>query len=233
MLRHTYVQPSNRRARGFVGALVSAKLQSSLKTQAIFFALVMAIAGSCTFAQPARAATIDTFDITQSGYNDHGALLNNITGTISGTFSGTPDAAGFISLAGLTGFSLNGGTALPTFFSFDINGGSSSFDLAINNDGNLLMGVVCVGAAAAFGGNLTGINCGPGGSNGYANVGLTFVTGALPVVALVSSVTTAAAPEPSPGFLCLSLIPILAGAKTVRRRTRSAQGRTIQRNRDR
>jgi hypothetical protein len=49
---------------------------------------------------------------------------------------------------------------------------------------------VCVGAAAAFGG-AGGVSCGQGGVNGYVGG---FTTQDLPVVTLVSSVTT---PEPS------------------------------------
>ncbi|HEY3936617.1 MAG TPA: hypothetical protein VGL97_04275 [Bryobacteraceae bacterium] len=82
-------------------------------------------------------------------------------------------------------------------------------DLAINNNALTLPGAICIGAAAAFGANLTGVNCGPGGNNGYLNgSGLIFTTQQLPVVTLVSVATT----TPEPGTLCLFGTAFLLGA---------------------
>ncbi len=135
-------------------------------------------------APATHAATIDTYDFTQGGYT---SVLG--TGVLTGSFTGTVEADGFIERADVSSMSLTfvsgqpppfSVNLLPTFFSFDTAGGSSSLDFVTI--------YACVGAAAAFGAP----GCGVGGYNGI--IGL-FTTQDLPEVTLVSSLTTV--PEPS------------------------------------
>jgi hypothetical protein len=110
-----------------------------------------------------RAATIDTYDITQDGYT-----VDGFSGVLTGSFTGAVEADGLIKLADL--FSANvqvqvnllppplpGGFSLSdiSLFSFNTNGGSGTFDLIVP-DGSL-----CVGGVAVVGSSLGG--CGPGG----------------------------------------------------------------------
>ncbi len=81
----------------------------------------------------ALAMTVDTFSFTQGGYVDQ--LQSNVLTNGYGSFAGTPDASGFISLTSLTGFTFLAQAVTPTFFSFDVNGGSSSLDAAFSFGG--------------------------------------------------------------------------------------------------
>ncbi len=152
------------------------------KLTAGLFSFAIALAtGAC-----AHASSIDTFDFVQSGYVDKNQ--DNIVAIISGSFTGIPDATGSISLASLSGFTIEGASFKPTFFSFNENGGNSSLDVAVAPNGE----PVCIGAAAAFGGTLTAVNCGPGQFNGYGVFDIpnptAFGTQSLAAVTLVSSV---------------------------------------------
>jgi hypothetical protein len=143
------------------------------------------------FCGQSIASTVDTYSFTQSGYQDGGVL--------SGTFTGTVEADGYIRLTDLSNisYSLSFGILTlvgnsPTFFSFythqPIDSGSLDFVGKLVND------VLCVGAAAAFG------VCGGSGSFGVVEYNGEFAgpiawTDQAPIVTLVSSV--AAVPEPS------------------------------------
>ena len=88
----------------------------------------------------------------------------------------------------------------------------------------------CVGAPAAFGGTIAGVNCGPGGSNGFQGVAFdgqtftlgTFTTQELPVITLLSIVPIpAAVPEPgTAGLLAIGFL--LTALSRMRWRPRSA-----------
>jgi hypothetical protein len=158
----------------------------------------VALAGACILpivvvslaaVTKAGATTIDTYDFTQGGY----ALVGQPgSGVLTGSFTGTVEANGFIELTDISSISVTFSTPPaaafghgPTsFFSFDTAGGSSSLNLATAIG---LVGNACVGTPAAFG--IGG--CGSGGVNGFT---LFWTTQDLPVVTLVSSLTV---PEPS------------------------------------
>ncbi len=168
--------------------------------RALALACILAAAASLICPSGASAATtIDEFTFTQGGYTSPGL---GGTAVLSGTFIGTVEPGGLIEKADLsslqTGLSFGGlidaTLSLPGFFSFNTNGGSSSLDFAGHfTDFPNQNTTICLGAAAAFGGSLTGVNCGPGGVNGYDGLAATaaaFSTQELPVVNLISSVTT-------------------------------------------
>ncbi|HLH02647.1 MAG TPA: hypothetical protein VKX25_07750 [Bryobacteraceae bacterium] len=161
------------------------------------------------------ATTIYTYDFSQGGYQN---------GPLTGEFTATADASGIISRSQLLSFSLFGGLPLPSpqFFSFLTNGGSSSLAIAWESaDGRF---GVCVGAPAAFGGNIDGANCGPGQVNGYFfnQNGFVYTTEQLAVVTLVSAVTTTTAPEPEAvGLMVLGIGLVLLTALWARLRSAS------------
>jgi hypothetical protein len=149
----------------------------------------LAIAG---IAPVASATTIDTYDFSQGGYGS--AILGGGTGVLTGSFTGVVEPDGFIERADVSSMSvtLAGVTidGLPLFFSFDTAGGSSSLDFITKAVDSIS---ACVGAVAEFGSGFGG--CGPGGYNGIVGDLAIFpleddVTQDLPVVTLVSSVTT-------------------------------------------
>lgn len=125
---------------------------------------------------------------------------------MTGSFSGTVEAGGLIELADLSDLSFVftvpstdpqapilqfSGHGLPSFFSFNTTGGSSSLDFTAIFDVQ-----ICVGA-------VTALVCGLDGFNGSVFDGLNlFRTEDLPVVTLVSSVT-ASIPESSTWALML------------------------------
>lgn len=166
--------------------------------------------GLSLLTSPVRAATVDTYDFEDVLVQP--ALM--IQATISGSFSGVPDANGFISLSSLQSFTIGGVNAAPILFTFNVNsnqGGASSLGLVVSSLGIEL----CIGGPAASGGFVDGINCGPGELNGYASIvtggaggflPLPYETESLPTLTLISSVNT-----PVPGTLPL-LASILAAA---------------------
>jgi hypothetical protein len=168
--------------------------------------LTLAILGAITFAHSSWATTIDSFTFTQGDYSE-GQI---ISASLFGTFAGVVEPDGFIERADLTSFSVALDNVTPAFFSYDTNGGASSLNFAAVVDG----ADVCVGATAAFGGNINGVNCGTGGSiTGYdSGFGFTFTTNQFPQITLVSSVTTSAAPEPATWEICvLAALLMLVG----------------------
>ncbi|MBV9908233.1 MAG: hypothetical protein JOY52_11795 [Hyphomicrobiales bacterium] len=149
---------------------------------------------SLTAAPLARAATIDTYDFTQGGYTFGGSP--NLTAVLTGRFTGNVESSGFIEIADLSSINVTFTTTIAfdgvhpfpssgpaTFFSFDTAqvSGSLDFDIGLGNAGS----VICVGGVAAFGFDA----CGSGGVNGFVTTAWT--TQSVPVVSLVSSVTTA------------------------------------------
>jgi hypothetical protein len=170
------------------------------KSIALILAIVYAVGFGSGVVEKARAATVDTFDFQQSLV----ASSAPIPATITGSFSGVPDASGYISLSSLDSFTMEGIDITPRFFSFNVSGGNSSLDLAVLGPAENVA-FSCMGAAAAFGGGINGVDCGGGGYNGTAQIytalgppndfaELDYVTQDLPQVTLVSSINT---PNPS------------------------------------
>ncbi len=192
-----------------------------------FRALTVGLFGALALATSSRAATIDTYDFSQSGYTAGGAVFNPLVGS----FSGQVEPTGLIELSDLTSFLVRSPTitnippggppmteiVVPAFFSFNTTGGNSTLDVAASTaDGEIK---VCAGAAAAFGGTIAGVNCGAGGgSTGYIYfAGGAFATNQFAQVTLVSSVTApAAAPEPGtlPLFTLASALILIGAARS-------------------
>jgi hypothetical protein len=147
----------------------------------------------CSVAGSARASVVDTYSFTQGGYSDPGVGSG---GTLSGTFTGTVEANGYIELADVqsisatltVGYLMRFAYGPPEFFSF-LPGSDSTLDL---ETGTVLGGFLCVGAVAAFAFDQCG---GYGGVNGIFNVA---TTQELPALTLISSVVTPAPPVPMP-----------------------------------
>jgi hypothetical protein len=179
-------------------------------------ALTAGLFCAAAFVASSQATTIYTFDFTQNGYTPGSG------GGILGSFSGTADPSGYISLSNLITFSLEDAVVpRPAFFSFNIDGGSSSLDVATVATSTQDL---CIGAAAAFGGVIAGINCGPGGNNGYLgpiSAGVTFTTQQLPTVTL-ASMTTTQTPEPGTvSLLAMAAVLMIFGALRLRRPSRT------------
>jgi hypothetical protein len=160
----------------------------------------------------AKGSAIDTFSFTESGYTGGG--------TLTGSFTGTVEANGYIELGDLSAFNAtftvptSVGEATGLFYLTDLqlfsvlpasDGPNSSLDFYAQTPG--LAQNVCVGAAAAFG------LCGAGGN--FAGIGNTIGVGDastpnFPILQLVSSVPSnppAIAPEPVTYSFCgLTLI---------------------------
>lgn len=154
------------------------------------------------------STTLDTFDFSISLVD---LQDDQVFTTINGFFSGTADQTGFVTLTDF--FIYTVGFVTPAFFSYDANGGDSSFDIATTTNTQILD--LCTGLSAAIGGNVFGVACGTGGYSSYMtyefgpnNLG-SFASQAFSAVTLVSSVTTA----PEPGTLSLFVLALaLAGA---------------------
>lgn len=187
----------------------------------------IAVALGSTFASVwspcARAATIDTYDFTQGGYTSNGSPF--LTGVLTGSFTGDVESSGFIEIADLSAINVTFtittdleppfqvfGFGPATFFSFDTAPGAGSLDFE-TGIGDVGAAVSCVGAVAAFGFGA----CGSGGVNGFITP--LWTTQALPVVSLVSSVTTV--PEVPTwamlllGFAGLGCVGYRASHKTI------------------
>jgi hypothetical protein len=115
------------------------------------------------------------------------------------------------------------GVAYPVqFFSFDTNGGASTFDLAAASAIN----EVCIGAAAAFGGTINGLYCGPGDNAGYVilpseHSAVTAYTSQDAVqLELMSFVTTTPLPAAATPATWRMLASALAAAASLRLRSR-------------
>lgn len=194
----------------------------------IGLAALLAVASLSLFAHQGIAATVDTFSFEQPHYFIIDGHLGDAP--VSGSFSGTPNAAGIITLDSLISLTLSPSFAVSaSFFSFDINGGGSTLDFA----GKSSFGGACVGAAAAFGGTINGVYCGPGGYNGFLQETLDgkplyFATGHIATVTLVSSVTDpsgAISPEPTSWALFGSGLFIAMSLRKARKLAASRRAR--------
>src|SRR5579862_5943056 len=96
------------------------------------------------------STTIDTFDFSVSLVD---LQQDNVFTTVDGFFSGTLDQTGFVTLTDFNIYTV--GPVTPAFFSYDANGGDSSFDLAVATNTQILD--VCAGLSAAVGGNVFGV----------------------------------------------------------------------------
>lgn len=178
----------------------------------------------------AQATTIDTFHFTQAGwFFGYPATGADPGGLLSGTFTGTVEPTGRIELGDLSSFSAfysdSAGQGLGedlsqlTLFSYDINGGASSFDVAgpvAANTGH----TICVGAAAALDPTCAAFNISfPAGTVGsYVDAtGASLTTSEQPVLTLESSVRTV--PEPSSLAIMLTGLVALIGFAGLSRRT--------------
>jgi hypothetical protein len=188
------------------------------------------LAGAVCFARPAAASTIYTYSFMQSGYFPSARPDQDITATLSGSFSFSDlPATGIIGKADLIDFSYDltdylAGQPVPLVRGGDLSNLVSfsfhpdqvgSFFLQAHADGQVATDV-CVGAAAAFGlcGRPTGFN----GAFAISQSGTTstpdiafLVTSAGPQVTLTSSVTTPpVATTPIPPTLPLFASAIMA-----------------------
>ncbi|MGH9445224.1 MAG: PEP-CTERM sorting domain-containing protein [Terriglobia bacterium] len=152
--------------------------------------LTLGLAG--TFVPSAQAATIDTFDFTQTGWANVGGIVSvngsdtyvvgspDPGGMLTGSFTGTAEPDGYIELNDLTAFSATytddadpTGMAVPslnsndlTLFSFNTAGGNSSLDFA-DNGGVTIRPAACTGAAASLDVDCTDlVALNPAGTNG-------------------------------------------------------------------
>jgi hypothetical protein len=203
-----------------IGRIISVSGAALRRLGAIGF--VVAIAAILSSAAPAKAATINTYSFTQSGYSSGPGIY----GTLQGTFSGYVASDGLMNLAGLTAFHLEANVhyiaadfvalnvGMPTEFSFNTQGGNSSLGLVVAmQDIGVRDDTICIGS-------LTPFRCGAiGGANG-AYLSIPFVTSEFAQVTLLSS--TAVTPIPAPILLfatALSGLGLLgARARGQRRR---------------
>jgi hypothetical protein len=192
----------------------------------------------------ARAATVDTFDFTQVGWDYASNFGGPITagapdpgGLLTGSFTGTVEASGLIELSDLTAFSaVYTDTANPggfefqdlsttTLFSYDTVGSASSLDIA----GFFNFAEICVGGTVPFDANCTSnfLFAYTPGTNGAVFAPTlvipVVVTSDRPTITLVSSVTTAPSstvPEPPSSILLLTALAGMLGLTgwTTRRR---------------
>jgi hypothetical protein len=183
----------------------------------------------------AEASTVYTYSFTQDFNYSLGNGGVNPT-TLTGGFTGTPDATGHISLSTLTDFHLtfdnapagfpSGGPvfgtyrSLPTYFSFLV-GDTSGSTLAFQSPLDLLVftgdETACVGAAVGFlcdGGNSRGIVLASIGAFAHSEIA--------PAVTLVSSSTIATTPIPGALLLFGTALGALGMAGGWRRRSAPA-----------
>jgi hypothetical protein len=171
--------------------------------------------------RPAQAATVYTYAFEQTGFTLQLDPTNN-AGKLSGTFSGTLDTFGRISLSTLTDFHLEisgftgfadglNGSAISiakTFFDYS-PGDNSSFALnsLLVNANSMQAIIACVGLPV-------GLSCGGGAARGFiyaAFSGAAFTSSAMHV--------TLVATTPIPAGLPLLATALLGlGAVTLRRR---------------
>lgn len=192
---------------------------------------MLALSTGILTSPPARGATIDTFDFTEtnwSAYTVGGGVQSPVLGdTLTGSFTGTVEAGGLIEQVDLTAFSVsfskNGnpvsGIVLPdlTLFSYNLNGGSSSLDIAgtLGAPNN-----ICVGAATALDANCT-LDfqvAYPAGTVGVVELATLpdFVSSSFPTITLVSSVTTVTTPEPHYALLVGILLIVIGCCRVAR-----------------
>ncbi len=138
---------------------------------AMFGCLTLGLAG--TFVPSAHATTIATFDFTQTGWitiqgvSSGGVPIDGPSdpgGVLSGSFTGTIESDGHVSLADLTSFSATySDTASPSglatlsldllsFFDYATNGGASSLAIEANFATGVSLGfsAYCEGAPVAL-----------------------------------------------------------------------------------
>ncbi len=174
-------------------------------------ALALPIIAILAAIQPSWAATVDTFDFTQTAWNTFtpgAGTLPDSQGLLSGSFTGAVEPDGFIEQGDLTAFSAvyapGGGPGFVplrldqlTLFSFDTAGGVSSLDFA--GSPNIQF---CSGAAATLDANCTADfgSTYPVGTDAVAYYTQLFVSASFPTLTLISSITTnpsSSVPEPA------------------------------------
>lgn len=168
----------------------------------------------------AHAAVVDTFS-----FSNVGDWSRVDTGFVSGQFTGTVEPNGFIELADLSAFSVEGfligrpvllidDKAKLQFFSYDTKGGASSFGFIVEDSPV----AACSGAPSVL-----DLECNPGGNN-PAQTGAVilvdgFVDATTPDQTSVTLASSVSAPEPSTwammltGFAGLGLL----GARRARK----------------
>jgi hypothetical protein len=162
---------------------------------------LLALVSFAACDRAAVAATIDTFDFSDSTSWDLGV-------TFTGSFTGQVEPSGLIEQADLSNFTasligvalnLRGPGEGPAsadlagvrLFSYDPTGGPSSFDLILAMELTGETGLVCVGAVTTF-----SPSCNPDGFHEFlADIvlpeGVTDFASGLPTITLVSSRSTA------------------------------------------
>jgi hypothetical protein len=191
---------------------------------------ILALLTGLVIGQAASASTIYTFGFQQTGLDVFSTPAIE-SGTLSGTFSGTVDSLGIMSLADLTSFHLeiNGlpgpqpnfsSSSLPYLFGFHVGDPSSlTFIELTEYVPHLFLEVdYCMGAAAGFvcnGGNARGVlavDVLPGSDRLFA-LAPTLVSNSAPTVALVSTT-----PIPAAGLLFATALGGIGALGAVRRR---------------
>jgi len=180
-------------------------------------ATLLLLAG-LAFAKPAEAATLYTFAFEQKDFTILGNPSDS-AGMISGTFSGTLDTFGRISLptltdihidvSGFTTFSfLNGSyVVIPTFFDYKPGDNSSFGIVAVMGSTTMPPGLLCVGLPV-------GVSC-SGGS--YRGVYLTFLAGFVATNSAMHVTLVSATPIPA-GLPLFATALLGLGALGMRRR---------------
>jgi hypothetical protein len=190
---------------------------------------MLALAAGILTSPEARGATIDTLDFSESNWSFY-PTLSPVSGTLTGSFTGTVEADDLIEQGDLTSFSVSFTVGslfeiIPlaelTLFSYNLNGGPSSLDIA----GMPQPVNICVGAATALDPNCT-VDfevAYPAGTVGVVELGDVpdFVSSSFPTITLVSSVTTLTTPEP-PYALLMAIVLIVIGLLR-RRETRASE----------
>ena len=196
-------------------------------------AAVTAVLGT----QMARGSTIDTFSVTETGWDDYsiatGVGQPNPNGLLTASFTGSVEADGFIEQSDLTAFTLlSNSVGEPqtillsgvSLFSYDVTSGATSFDFAGSSTrGN----EVCLGAAVGLDSacNVNFQAAYPPGTTAVAEFGggPASISMSTPVVTPVSTVV----PEPGlMGLTGIALIVFTAAGWDTRRRRLCLDGRS-------
>jgi hypothetical protein len=194
----------------------------------------LGLAAAILVGATAQAATVNTYSFTQGGWYSPFP----VDATLNGTFTGTVGSTGIMSLADLSAFAASltittvGGIVdvIPQdltelgLFSFTTWGGASTLFITPITAPGATSGT-CVGTAAT----LSPV-CNPGGGNPFGTLGdyiehgsPVLFTSAVPVVTLVSSVTTSDTPTgvPEPAAWAMMILGLGTAGVALRRGRRS------------